>query len=71
MARVLAMMLLAFAAMWAVVDAIPTISVVGSKFFTSDGKQFYNKGEFFAQSSVATGLLTSSFSRHCLSTDRR
>jgi hypothetical protein len=24
--------------------AIPTISAVGSKFFTSDGKQFYIKG---------------------------
>lgn len=29
-----------------VAQAIPTISVTGSKFFTSDGKQFYIKGTF-------------------------
>ncbi len=28
----------------AAVNAIPTISVKGSKFFTSDGNQFYVKG---------------------------
>jgi hypothetical protein len=28
------------------VSAIPTISVKGSKFFTSEGNQFYVKGEF-------------------------
>jgi hypothetical protein len=28
------------------VNAIPTISVKGSKFFTSEGNQFYVKGMF-------------------------
>lgn len=27
-----------------IVQAIPTISITGSKFFDSDGKQFYIKG---------------------------
>ncbi|KAJ9664021.1 hypothetical protein H2198_000524 [Neophaeococcomyces mojaviensis] len=31
-------------ALLAVAQAIPTISITGSKFFTSDGKQFYVKG---------------------------
>lgn len=30
----------------ATVRSIPTISVTGSKFFTSDGKQFYIKGMY-------------------------
>jgi hypothetical protein len=33
----------------AVVNAIPTISVKGSKFFTSDGDQFYIRGKLGAQ----------------------
>lgn len=37
--------LLAFA-LSAVTAAIPTIEVKGSKFFTSDGNQFYVKGNF-------------------------
>lgn len=32
-------------AIFSTVHAIPTVSVVGSKFFTSDGQQFYIKGE--------------------------
>jgi hypothetical protein len=28
------------------VNAVPTISAKGSKFFTSDGDQFYVKGKF-------------------------
>jgi hypothetical protein len=28
-------------------NAIPTISIKGSKFFTSDGNQFFVKGEHF------------------------
>ncbi|EXJ57369.1 hypothetical protein A1O7_07716 [Cladophialophora yegresii CBS 114405] len=40
-----ASVLLLFAAFWLGVNAIPTISAVGSKFFTSDGKQFFVKGK--------------------------
>ncbi|ETI25595.1 hypothetical protein G647_02369 [Cladophialophora carrionii CBS 160.54] len=40
-----ASVLLVLAAFWLGVNAIPTISAVGSKFFTSDGKQFFVKGK--------------------------
>lgn len=33
----------------AIANAIPTISVKGSKFFTSDGNQFYVKGNHIIQ----------------------
>lgn len=36
--------LLIFAAVCATVNAILPLSVVGSKFFTSDGNQFFIKG---------------------------
>ena len=36
--------LLLVALICATVKAIPTLSVVGSKFFTSDGNQFFIKG---------------------------
>lgn len=39
--------------LFGIVKAIPTISITGSKFFDSDGKQFYIKGrnQGFARSS--------------------
>jgi hypothetical protein len=40
----LATLALALTAAVAGVNAIPTISAKGSKFFTSDGDQFYVKG---------------------------
>lgn len=40
----LALAFICLAALVSTVLAIPTISAVGSKFFTSDGKQFYIKG---------------------------
>ncbi|KIW94023.1 uncharacterized protein Z519_05339 [Cladophialophora bantiana CBS 173.52] len=39
-----ALILLVLAAICATINAIPTISAVGSKFFTSDGNQFFIKG---------------------------
>jgi hypothetical protein len=42
----LATLALALTAAAAGVNAIPTISAKGSKFFTSDGNQFYVKGMF-------------------------
>lgn len=36
--------LVLFSTLLSVVQAISTISITGSKFFTSDGKQFYIKG---------------------------
>ena len=45
MAALRAFVLLVLAAIWATVNAIPTISTIGPKFFTSDGKQFFIKGE--------------------------
>lgn len=40
----LALAFICFATLISTVLAIPTISADGSKFFTSDGKQFYIKG---------------------------
>lgn len=37
-------------ALAATVSALPTVSVKGSKFFTSDGNQFFVKGEWLSQS---------------------
>jgi hypothetical protein len=31
------------------VSAIPTITAKGAKLFTSDGKQFYNKGRYLLE----------------------
>lgn len=39
-----AYLLLVFTAICTTVNAVPTISAIGSKFFTSDGSQFYIKG---------------------------
>ena len=33
------------ATLFALAHAIPTISITGTKFFTSEGKQFYIKGK--------------------------
>ena len=38
-------LLLALSALFSSVTAIPTISAVGSKFFTSDGNQIFIKGK--------------------------
>ncbi len=45
--------LLAALAGLSTVNAIPTISVKGSKFFTSDGNQFYVKGKYFTCSAFS------------------
>jgi hypothetical protein len=37
------------------VNAIPTISVKGSKFFTSEGNQFYVKGKFWLHGNACNG----------------
>lgn len=39
-------LVLVLAALLSIVRAIPTISITGSKFFTSEGKQFYVKGSW-------------------------
>jgi hypothetical protein len=39
------------------VVAIPTISVVGSKFFTSEGSQFFIKGEVSEQKAASINPL--------------
>jgi len=44
MGSLLVFVALVFSALSTIVTAIPTISVVGSKFFTSDGNQFFIKG---------------------------
>jgi hypothetical protein len=48
------------------VNAIPTVSVKGSKFFTSDGKQFFVKGMFthltpISRCETATNICTQVF----------
>jgi hypothetical protein len=45
MVHFLATLALAVTAGLSCVNAIPTISAKGSKFFTSDGNQFYVKGK--------------------------
>jgi 1,3-beta-glucanosyltransferase GAS1 len=52
MALLLPLVALLFAAICTTVQAIPTISAVGSKFFTSDGNQFFIKGESQTQPNV-------------------
>ncbi|KAJ9610341.1 hypothetical protein H2200_005118 [Cladophialophora chaetospira] len=44
MASLPALLLLVFTAIWSTVNGLPTITAVGNKFFTSDGKQFFIKG---------------------------
>ena len=47
---------LGIAALVATVSAIPTISVKGSKFFTSEGSQYFIKGVAYQVSCLATSL---------------
>lgn len=64
-------LLLAVFAFASSILAIPTISAKGSKFFTSEGSQFYIKGESISfQISVLFEDADVS-SRDCISTDRR
>jgi hypothetical protein len=50
MVQFLATVALAIASLTASVGAIPTIEAKGSKFFTSDGNQFYVKGKLLPHS---------------------
>ena len=45
MASSVAILLWALAALFLPIDGIPTISAVGSKFFTSEGDQWFIKGK--------------------------
>lgn len=47
MLRMLLMLSVCLAFGGSLVAAVPTISAVGSKFFTSDGDQFFIKGQSF------------------------
>lgn len=44
MGAIYPLILLLFSTLYVTIQAIPTISVVGSKFFTSDGDQFFVQG---------------------------
>ena len=45
MGAIYPLILLLFSTLYVTIQALPTISVVGSKFFTSDGDQFFVKGK--------------------------
>jgi hypothetical protein len=40
-------LLLVLAAIWSTVSAVPSITALGSKFFTSEGNQFFIKGKAY------------------------
>jgi len=61
------MLVLLMAAVLPVVNAIPTISAVGRKFFTSEGNQFYVKGIRCGMTRMDITQLT--LNRHCVSAD--
>jgi hypothetical protein len=57
MVQLLATLALAAIASLSGVNAIPTIEAKGSKFFTSDGNQFYVKGKLSHSSDAAIGYV--------------
>lgn len=63
--------LLIFATVYATVNAILPLSVVGSKFFASDGNQFFVKGIHSQRFKSRTTLADSKVYRCCLPIDRR